>query len=98
MPVDDECVDEPRGVGVRTATAAPVALDTRIGLYKVLPVSDRGVASAVCRLSTRWDGAESGTLTVNGEEVRTLGAAEEADHRMDNLAPGEYVCRWTAWR
>ena len=86
----------PDGVGVRTATAAPVALDTRIGLYKVLPVSDRGVASAVCRLSTRWDGAESGTLTVNGEEVRTLGAAEEADHRMDNLAPGEYVCRWTA--
>ena len=86
----------PDGAGVRTATAAPVALDTRIGLYKVLPVSDRGVASAVCRLSTRWDGAESGTLTVNGEEVRTLGAAEEADHRMDNLAPGEYVCRWTA--
>ncbi len=86
----------PDGAGVRTATAAPVALDTRIGLYKVLPVSDRGVASAVCRLSTRWDGAESGTLTVNGEEVRTLGAAEEADHRMDNLAPGEYVYRWTA--
>ena len=86
----------PDGAGVRTATAAPVALDTRVGLYKVLPVSDRGVASAVCRLSTRWDGAESGTLTVNGEEVRTLGAAEEADHRMDNLAPGEYVCRWTA--
>ena len=86
----------PDGAGVRTATAAPVALDTRIGLYKVLPVSDRGVASAVCRLSTRWDGAESGTLTVNGEEVRALGVAEEADHRMDNLAPGEYVCRWTA--
>ncbi len=86
----------PDGVGVRTATAAPVALDTRIGLYKVLPVSDRGVASAVCRLSTRWDGAESGTLTVNGEEVRALGTSEEVDHRMDNLAPGEYVCRWTA--
>ena len=86
----------PGGAGVRTATAAPVALDTRIGLYKVLPVSDRGVASAVCRLSTRWDGAESGTLTVNGEEVRALGASEEVDHRMDNLAPGEYVCRWTA--
>ena len=86
----------PGGAGVRTATAAPVALDTRIGLYKVLPVSDRGVASAVCRLSTRWDGAESGTLTVNGEEVRVLGVAEEADHRLDSLAPGEYVCRWTA--
>ena len=86
----------PDGAGVRTVTAAPVALDTRIGLYKVLPVSDRGVASAVCRLSTRWDGAESGTLTVNGEEVRALGVAEEADHRLDSLAPGEYVCRWTA--
>ena len=86
----------PDGAGVRTATAAPVALDTRIGLYKVLPVSDRGVASAVCRLSTRWDGAESGTLTVNGEEVRALGVAEEADHRLDSLVPGEYVCRWTA--
>ena len=86
----------PDGAGVRTATAAPVALDTRIGLYKVLPVSDRGVASAVCRLSTRWDGAESGTLTVNGEEVWALGTSEEVDHRMDNLAPGEYVCRWTA--
>ena len=86
----------PGGAGVRTATAAPVALDTRIGLYKVLPVSDRGVASAVCRLSTRWDGAESGTLTVNGEEVRALGVAEEADHRLDCLVPGEYVCRWTA--
>ena len=86
----------PDGAGVRTATAAPLALDTRIGLYKVLPVSDRGVASAVCRLSTRWDGAESGTLTVNGEEVRALGTSEEVDHRMDNLAPGEYVCRWTA--
>ena len=82
--------------GVQTATTAPVALDTRIGLYKVLPVSERGVASVVCRLSTRWDGAESGTLTVNGEEVRTLGASEESDHRLDNLAPGEYVCRWTA--
>ena len=86
----------PGGAGVRTATASPVTLDTRIGLYKVLPVSDRGVASAVCRLSTRWDGAESGTLTVNGEEVRALGTSEEVDHRMDNLAPGEYVCRWTA--
>ena len=86
----------PDGAGVRTATAVPLALDTRIGLYRVLPVSDRGVASAVCRLSTRWDGAESGTLTVNGEEVRALGSSEEADHRMDNLAPGEYVCRWTA--
>ena len=86
----------PDGAGVRTATAAPVALDTRIGLYKVLPVSDRGVASAVCRLSTRWDGSESGTLTVNGEEVRALGSSEEADHRLDGLAPGEYVCRWTA--
>ena len=86
----------PDGAGVRTATAAPLALDTRIGLYKVVPVSDRGVASAVCRLSTRWDGAESGTLTVNGEEVRALGTSEEVDHRMDNLAPGEYVCRWTA--
>ena len=86
----------PDGTGVRTATAAPLALDTRIGLYKVLPVSDRGVASAVCRLSTRWDGAESGTLTVNGEEVRALGVAEEADHRLDSLVPGEYVCRWTA--
>ena len=86
----------PDGAGVRTVTAAPVALDTRIGLYKVLPVSDRGVASAVCRLSTRWDGAESGTLTVNGEEVRALGVAEEADHRLDSLAPGEYVCRWMA--
>ena len=86
----------PDGAGVRTATAAPVALDTRIGLYKVLPVSDRGVASAVCRLSTRWDGAESGTLTVNGEEVRELGSSEEADHRLDSLAPGEYVCSWTA--
>ena len=86
----------PDGAGVRTATAAAIALDTRIGLYKVLPVSDRGVASAVCRLSTRWDGAESGTLTVNGEEVRALGVAEEADHRLDCLVPGEYVCRWTA--
>ena len=86
----------PDGAGVRTATAAAISLDTRIGLYKVLPVSDRGVASVVCRLSTRWDSAESGTLTVNGEEVRALGASEEADHRMDSLAPGEYVCRWTA--
>ena len=86
----------PDGTGVRTATAVPLALDTRIGLYRVLPVSDRGVASAVCRLSTRWDGAESGTLTVNGEEVRELGSSEEADHRLDSLAPGEYVCSWTA--
>ena len=42
---------------IRTVTASALTLDTRIGLYKVLPVSDRGVASAVCRLSTRWDGA-----------------------------------------
>ena len=75
---------------VRTVTAPALTLDTRIGLVKV--VED----AATLRLSTRWDGAESGTLMVNGEEVRALGVAEEADHRLDGLAPGEYVCRWTA--
>ena len=82
--------------GVKTVASAPVTVDARIGLYKVLPVSASGFASAVCRLSTRWDAAVAGTLTVNGEEIRTLGDEAEADHTLENLAPGEYVCAWTA--
>ena len=79
----------PDGAGVRTAMAAAITLDTRIGLMKV--VED----VATLRLSTRWDGTEVGVLTVNGEEVRTLEASEESNHRMDSRAPGEYLCQWT---
>ena len=80
----------PDGAGVRTATAAPLALNTRIGLMKVVE------GAATLRLSTRWDGTEAGTLTVNGAAAAArLGADAEADHVLDGLAPGEYVCQWT---
>ena len=74
---------------VRTVTAPALTLDTRIGLVKV--VED----AAALRLSTRWDGAPEGVLTVNGAEAARLGAVEEGDHVLAGLAPGEYVCRWT---
>lgn len=90
-------VQPPEGMGLQAVVTDVVRLDTQIGPYKIVHVSDRDLATVVCRLSTRWNEvSEEGVLTVNGTEVARLGPQSEADYVLADLVPGEYLCTWVA--
>ena len=72
-----------------------LALDTRAGDINVESLPQAQI-QAVMRLSTRWDGADTGSLTINGVECRTLGSSAECDFPWAIPANAEtsYLCKW----
>lgn len=86
-------------VGAQTMVGGtlPLALDTTTGDLSVDPGWHKDSSIAI-RLSTVWDGAESGTLLINGIERTTLGANEDRDFLLTLPAnsSGTYACEFTS--